>query len=119
MKQTIKNYNSGEDDWKYRAISAYKKVENPAEWETCPQCHLIPKIWVFDNGRSTACECGESAYNHHSIHAESIASSVKHSHNGQSCENYNQDDLQKNWNHWCKTGEILFEHASKRSDGRW
>lgn len=107
------------DDWKYYAITAYKKVDDPDNWEICPNCNLLPKIWIFDNGRSTACGCGESNYRHFSIHAESIASSMKHSYNGQSLADYNCDELRNNWNHWCKTGKILFEHANKRTDGKW
>jgi len=33
--------------------------------------------------------------------------------------NYSHDELRKNWNHWVKTGEIIFEHAGKRTDGKW
>jgi len=38
---------------------------------------------------------------------------------GKNMTGYDCDDLRKNWNHWCKTGEVIFEHASKRVDGRW
>lgn len=98
-------------------IDAYKSVDNPEEWDNCPHCGLIPKVWIFDNGRSTACGCGETKYNHFSIHAESIMSFVKRT--GGSLADYDGDELRKNWNHWCRTGEVLFEHAGKRTDGRW
>lgn len=115
----IEDYINGKEDWRYYAINAYKKVEKPNEWKCCPKCNLIPKIWIYDNGRSTACGCGESRYRHHSIHAESIMSVMKNSHNGKSCVDYNDDDLRKNWNHWCDTGEVMFKNSSERNDGRW
>jgi hypothetical protein len=95
-------------------IDAYKPVTG--DWERCPCCNLFPMEWTFDNGRKTACGCWESKCDHFSIHSESIASVLKRT--GGFAE-YNSDDLRKNWNHWCKTGEVIFEHASKRNDGRW
>lgn len=103
----------------YMCISAYDFPENINDWLECPNCGLKPKIWEFDNGRSTGCGCGVNNYDHFSIHAESIMSYIKHSYNGTSCEGYDSDELRKNWNHWVLTGEVLFEHASKRTDGRW
>jgi hypothetical protein len=32
--------------------------------------------------------------------------------------NYDCDALRKNWNHWCKTGEKLFDPDYEK-DGRW
>ncbi len=98
----------------YVCISAYKEVERPNEWSKCPNCGLIPKIWRFDNGVSTACGCGKNAYDHFSIYAESVMSWNKR-HDGNMLD-YNSDELKDNWNHWCKTGEILFDR--KNSD-RW
>jgi hypothetical protein len=95
-------------------IYSYKIPDG--DWSPCPRCGLRPMTWTFDNGRSTACGCWTSMYDHFSIHAESIASVVQRS--GGSSE-YDPDELRTNWNHWCQTGEVLFEHASKRSDGRW
>jgi hypothetical protein len=86
-------------------------------WIKCPNCGLRPRIWIYDNGRSTACGCWENKYDHFSIHAESIMSVVKRT--SGSIAEYNQSDLMKNWNHWCKTGEELFKHAMYRDDGRW
>lgn len=103
----------------YFAIGAYLEVDNPEEWEDCPNCGSKPLVWTFNNGRSTACMCGKSDYDHFSIHAESINSVMENSNNGTSMENYNTDDLKNNWNHWVKTGEELFLHASKRTDNRW
>ena len=97
-------------------IDAY---EYPAgEWESCPCCGLKPKVWNFDNGRSTACGCWKSRYDHFSIHAESIMSVHKRT-DGKKMTEYDSDALRVNWNHWCKTGQVLFKHASKRDDGRW
>lgn len=96
----------------YKAISAYDQVENPYAWLNCPKCGLKPIIWTFDNGRSTACGCGENEYRNHSIQAESIMSYVTR--NGGSAMGYDQDELRKNWNHWCKTGEILFTSNKER-----
>lgn len=118
MKQIFR-YNNNLDDKKYNCIDAYYNVKNPMKWELCPNCGLIPKIWEFNNGSSTACGCGRNRYDHPSIHAESILSYVKRSYNGTSAEGYDNDALRKNWNHWCKTGEELFIHAGKRTDGRW
>ena len=33
-------------------------------WLVCPNCNLKPLVWEFNNGRSTACGCGENEYNH-------------------------------------------------------
>lgn len=41
----------------YNCINAFKDIENPKDWLTCPRCGLKPKVWEFDNGRSTACNC--------------------------------------------------------------
>lgn len=105
--------------WMYKAISAYKEVDKPDEWIECPECNLKPIVWEFNNGRSTACGCGENEYNHHSIHAESVMSVVKNSDTGKSAIGYKTNDLRDNWNHWAKTKEERFVHASKRSDDRW
>ena len=114
----IKTYNETED-WKYKAIDAYQKVENPEEWLPCPNCGLIPKIWEFDNGRSTACGCGKNKYDHFSIHAESIMSVVSRSKTGGDVSGYDKNELRKNWNHWVKTGEILFDPKEQLKKGRW
>jgi len=117
MKQVYRYYN-GDDDWKYVCIDAYKNVKNAQEWELCPNCGLIPKVWEFDNGRSTACGCGDNPYRHFSIEAESIKSVMKHSHNGQSVVDYDSDALRKNWNQWAKTGEFIWIKDYVGS-GRW
>ena len=95
-------------------IDAYVDVEG--DWSNCPVCGLQPKVWTFDNGRSTACGCWETKYNHFSINAESVCSVLKRT---GGFVDYYSEDLRHNWNHWCATGEVLFEHASKRTDGRW
>lgn len=115
----IYRYNNSLDDRLYNCIDAYKKVPNPQKWDICPKCGLIPKVWEFNNGSSTACGCGRNQYDHFSIHAESILSYILRSETGTSALGYDNDALRKNWNHWCKTGEELFVHAGKRTDGRW
>lgn len=87
-------------------------------WEDCPKCGLKPKVWVFDNGRLTACGCWNTMYDHLSIHAESIMSVYKRT-NGKNMTEYDSDELRRNWNHWCKTWQVLFTPASKRNDGKW
>ena len=102
---------------KYKCISAYKIPDKIEDWLPCPNCGLVPLVWEFNNGRSTACGCGENEYRHHSIYSESIMSHVTR-HGGSALE-YDSDKLRKNWNHWVKTGEILESHESLRENNRW
>ena len=95
-------------------IDAYLIPEG--EWLPCSSCNLTPHVWTFDNGKSTACGCWESMYNHFSIHAESISSVLRRT---GGFSQYDVDELRTNWNHYCEAGEVLFEHAGKRDDGRW
>ena len=98
-------------DMEYICIDAYKVAEG--DYSPCPNCGLIPRVWVFDNGRSTACGCGNNKYDHFSILAESISSFV-HRNDG-SVLGYDWDGLRKNWNKWVATGEVAFT----KSDGKW
>lgn len=100
----------------YDLIDAYIPPRDPENWLPCPVCGAIPKVWEFDNGRSTGCKCHNSKYDHFSIHAESVMSCDK---NDGHTKNYACDGLKGNWNHWVLTGETNFEPAVKRSDGRW
>jgi hypothetical protein len=102
---------------KYKCISAYKIPDKPEDWLNCPNCGLKPLIWEFNNGRSTACGCGENIYRHFSIHSESISSHVGR--NGGSALHYDTDKLRKNWNHWAHCGEELESHKSLIDLGRW
>jgi hypothetical protein len=102
---------------KYKAISAYKIPDKPESWLNCPNCGLKPLIWEFDNGRSTACGCGENEYRHFSIHSESIRSHVER--NSGSALHYDNDKLRKNWNHWVHYGEELESHEWLRERNRW
>jgi hypothetical protein len=102
---------------KYKAISAYKIPDKPDEWKNCPNCGLKPLIWEFNNGRSTACGCGENEYRHFSIHAESIMSWVTR-HDGSALD-YDSDKLKTNWNHWVGTGEEVDSHSSLKERGFW
>lgn len=110
--RTVIEYNNGKSDWEYKCIDAYVKVKHPQKWKLCPNCGLIPKIWQFDNGRSTACGCGKNQYNHFSIHAESVMS--VYTRNNSNMAEYDSDKLRKNWNHWVETGEIVFERGKNK-----
>lgn len=85
----------------YLAIDAYEPPPIEEEWLSCPNCGLRPLRWVFDNGRSTACGCGENQYHHFSVTAQDITSFMK-ANNG-SLEGYDRDELRKNWNDWVKS----------------
>jgi len=102
---------------KYKCISAYKIPSKPNMWLDCPNCHLTPLIWEFNNGRSTGCGCGENEYRHFAIHSESIMSHVGR--NGGSALDYDIHKLRKNWNHWVITGEELEKHEDLRAMERW
>jgi len=119
LRSQEKNY---QRDWKnlrskYKAIDSYVKVNNPSAWLPCKNCGLIPLVWEFNNGRSTACGCGENEYNHHSIGAESIMSYVTR--NGGSAVGYNSDELRMNWNQWVKTGQDIFKEQRAKNDKLW
>lgn len=102
---------------KYKAIEAYKKVTSPSLWLPCPDCKLIPLVWEFNNGRSTACGCGENEYQHHSISAESIMSYVTR--NNGSALDYNGDELRINWNKWCMYKVDIFSQRKENNDSLW
>ena len=102
---------------KYKAIEAYKKVNNPQFWLPCKGCGLIPLVWEFNNGRSTACGCGENEYRHHSIHAESIMSFVKR--NNGSALGFISDELRMNWNQWVKTGQDVYKQMKESNPEIW
>ena len=99
----------------YKCIDACERPENPMEWLPCPRCGLRPLVREFDNGRATACGRGTDCYSHWSVRAESIMPVIKRSDNGKSAEAYDIDELKNNWNHWVRTGEILFTPGN----GRW
>ncbi len=102
---------------KYKAISAYKIPKDIDMWLVCPNCNLKPLVWEFNNGRSTACGCGENEYNHFSIWSESIMSWVTRF--GGSALNYDSNKLRKNWNHWVNTGEELEPREQLLKEGKW
>jgi hypothetical protein len=111
-KKTWKEYRN-----KYKAIDAYVKVSDPQWWLPCKDCQLIPLVWEFNNGRSTACGCGKNEYDHHSIGAESIMSFVTR--NNGSALGYNTSELRMNWNQWVKTGQDFFKEQKKLNDKLW
>lgn len=95
----------------YDLTDDYIFPEDVEEWLPCPHCLLRPKVWVFDNGRSTGCGCGNNKYDHFSIRAESVVS--VYTRDG-STRKYRINDLKKNWNYWVKTGKLLFIPTSFR-----
>lgn len=117
MKDLIRDIKISVVEGKYKCIDSYKIPKNPDEWLPCPKCNLVPLVWEFNNGSSTACGCGKSAYDHFSIFTESIMSFV--SRNNGSALGYESNKLKENWNHWVKTGEILESHKELRELGRW
>ena len=82
----------------YKAIDAYKEVEDTKEWKVCKECNLVPLIWEYDNGRSTACGCGDSEYKHPSVRAKDIMTVMRESDNGMSMLEYDKELLKTNWN---------------------
>jgi hypothetical protein len=101
----------------YFCIDSYKDVPEDEHWEKCPCCGLKPKVWLFDNGRSTACGCWKDRYDHFSIRSESIMS-VHIRCNGSLAE-YSADQLRLNWNEYCATMISSCNHSDLRSLGRW
>jgi len=90
---------------KYKCIDDFKFPKGLKNWLKCPNCGLRPKVWVFDNGRHTACGCGKDKYNHFSIQAKSIMSYYYRNNNG-TIDGYDSNELRDNWNHWVKTGKL-------------
>lgn len=102
----------------YRCTDAYKAVDNHEEWLNCPCCGLKPRYWVFDNGRFTACGCGNSIYDHFSVRAESIMS-VHVRTDGKNMTLYDTDELRKNWNEYCMTMINPCSHGDLFIEGKW
>lgn len=96
----------------YDLIYPFVFPENEELWNVCPVCGLKPKVWEFDNGRQTGCGCHNSKYDHRVVTAESIMSVISRC-NG-SAKEYDSDELRKNWNYFCETGEEI-----KLSEGKW
>ena len=98
-------------------IDDYQFPKDVEEWKNCPKCGLKPKIWEFDNGRSTACGCWESRYDQLGVSAESINSVINRT---RGMREYDSEELKNNWNHFCETGEILFDKNKEyKETGRW
>jgi hypothetical protein len=116
MKEEIRDIKLDIILGKYKAISAYEIPKDVEKWLNCPNCGLKPLVWEFNNGRATACGCGENQYRHFAIHAESIMSWIKR-HDGSALD-YDCYELRKNWNHWVETGEE-FTHEKLRILERW
>jgi len=104
-------------NWDYTCTDAYQPTADNQEWSKCPCCNLTPRIWTFNNGRGTACGCGNSIYDHFSVYAESIMSVVTRC--GGSAVEYDCDELRKNWNEYCATMVSPCSHADLRLLDRW
>lgn len=91
--------------WLYRCIDAYEEVDNPDEWDECPICHLKPLVWEYNNGRHTACGCGESKYKHFSITAPSIMAVARA--NKGSVLSYDKNELRDNWNKYARQHKYI------------
>jgi len=100
-------YNRGEK--LYQCCDFYAPVEDSSEWSSCPECGLKPLVWIFDNGRYTACGCGKNEYEHLSIRAESIYAymdrrdNYNHEKYGKFWTDEYDDELKENWNTYCET----------------
>lgn len=118
FRYTVKLNHGYEVNSHYECIDAYVEPDNfYGEWLTCPCCGLKPKVWEFNNGRSTACGCGNNRYDHFSVHAESVMSVVLRS--GGSAREYKSDNLRKNWNEYCETMINPCSHGDLYFLGRW
>lgn len=112
IKLLRNNYITSSESYRAVPSNKYDKLLN------CPVCKLKPLVWEFDNGRLTSCGCGKNKYDHFTIRAESIMSHITR-HDG-SAHNYRFDELINNWNHWVKTGEILFDPKKNDNDkNKW
>lgn len=91
--------------------SCYTEVKNPNDWLECPHCGLKPLVWIYNNGATARCGCNKG------IHAESIYSVYDRTGKtfyDNSNSGSTRDELQYNWNHYCETGEDLFEKLKEK-----
>lgn len=96
--------------------SCYNEVKNPNDWLECPNCGLKPLVWIYNNGATARCGCKKC------IHAESISSVYDRT--GKTLYNNSnssstRDELQYNWNHFCETGEDLFQKLKEENPNVW
>lgn len=95
MEKTENNYPIG----MHPPIDSYKYPKNIDKWNYCPKCGLKPRVWEFDNGRSTHCGCSNNTYDHFSVKAKPVGEFLRET--GGFCR-YDGDELRKNWNEYCK-----------------
>ena len=84
----------------YKCFDAYEMPSDYMNWNECPVCGLRPMVWEYDNGRSTACGCGNGKYDHFRISAKSV---------GEYYSNkwiYDPDELRNNWNQFTKLAKL-------------
>lgn len=79
---------------------------NPDNWNECPACKEMPKVWIFDNGRFAACMC-YSNYDR-KIGATSIRSYMIE--NNDSMLGFPDMELCDNWNARC---ELLYKFINR------
>lgn len=103
------------DSSMYLFNDSYEEVSKPNQWKECPDCHLKPLIWIFDNGAYTACGCGKNMYDHLSIRTESINS--KYNRLGNTIGD-TEEELMENWNHYCETHEDNFSNLKKKLEAK-
>lgn len=112
----LENHGHRVHDFIY-CIQAYEDVSDDKYWAECPCCGLKPKIWVFNNGRSTACGCWNSQYDTFSVCAESIMS--VHIRCDGYVKEYDSDALRKNWNEYCATMVNPCSHGDLYLESKW
>ena len=109
-KYKLSDYYNSDFDFGEEISNVYVEVEEPNEWLECPKCNLKPLIWTFDNGAYARCHCS-------TIQAESYNSLYKRTgktYYETSKSPFCKDELKYNWNHYCITGENLFEKLKEQ-----
>lgn len=91
-------------------ISAYKPIcelillNDESKWLKCPRCGLKPRVWLFNNGETTACGCGNNEYDHFSVKVESIMSHITR--NNGCALHYDSYAIRSAWNLYCLCGVV-------------
>lgn len=90
--------------WEYSTISDYVPVKDTENWFECPECHVKPRVWRFDNGCFAKCQC---SYKYEDIGKVSYTSIGEYYRSYKSHVGYDHDGLRKNWNMHCNNLEQL------------
>ena len=86
-------------EWDIACIDAFVPPDDGKDWDECPKCHVLPRIWVFDNGRYAKCLCSKGKYIEAEVSAEDIMTVHRRDHGDTT--NYDVDALRKAWNARC------------------